>query len=104
MRKYLKISITAILILSGAVYLFLDKEHNKYNSQLFAAVRNGDLKTVQELISKNANLEARDNAGQTPLHSAVYNDKYDVATLLIKSGAKLEVYDNRGGTPLHWAA
>ena len=53
-----------------------------------------------------AELEARDEDGNTPLHwaAAKYNENPAVVQVLLAAGAELEVRDKDGVTPLHRAA
>jgi transposase len=56
-----------------------------------------NLKVMQKLIDRGANVNAKDDYGQTPLH--VCRD-LKAAKLLIKNGAKLDAVNNGGFTPL----
>ena len=55
------------------------------------------------LLSKRADVSARDNDGSTPLHWAAAMGHRDVVTLLLARGADVNAKDNRSATPLHWA-
>ena len=55
---------------------------------------------VKELINKGANIEAKDNDGDTSLTSASGWDYSDVVKLLLEKGADIEAKDNRGKTAL----
>ena len=41
------------------------------------------------LLSKGANIEAKDKNESTPLHTAAFNGKKEVAELFIKAGANI---------------
>jgi ankyrin repeat protein len=56
-----------------------------------------NLKVMQKFIRRGANVNAKDDAGQTPLHVC---RNVQAARLLIESGADLEAVDNNGFTPL----
>ncbi|GJC88347.1 putative ankyrin repeat protein RF_0381 [Colletotrichum liriopes] len=58
---------------------------------------------VSLLIKKGADIEAKDNHGQTPLAIACCYENNAVASLLIEKGADFEVKDNEGKTPLAYA-
>ena len=62
----------------------------------------GGRDAVAALISKGADVNAKDDKGQTPLHWAAQDgDTVAVADLLIAKGANVNAKDNRGKTPLH---
>jgi ankyrin repeat protein len=58
------------------------------------------------LIGKGANVNTRNNWGQTPLHNAngVFGQDFDLIKRLIAVGADVNSQGNRGETPLEWAA
>jgi ankyrin repeat protein len=51
-----------------------------------------------------ANIEAKEEAGETPLHGAAQENSLAFARLLIDHGADIDAKDDTGGTPLHEAA
>jgi len=101
MKKFL-LFITIFIVSAAAIFYFYLK--NSTNTLLFDAVRQDNLSEVSDLINNGADIEARDNAGQTPLHIAAYHGFTDIANFLITKGAEIDSTDNREGTPLHWAA
>ena len=53
------------------------------------------------LLSKGANVAARNSGGLTPLHAAAYAGSVPIAKLLLGKGAVLDDADNKAGvTPL----
>ena len=56
------------------------------------------------LLDRGADVNAADNAGETPLHCASREDEVDAVTLLLDRGADVNVADNNGQTPLHYAS
>jgi len=77
-------------------------------SPLLIAAKDGQLKTVEVLIKKKANLEATKgaqgggSAGHTPLHFACFNKHLQVVAALTKAKANVEALANNG-TPIIWA-
>ncbi|VVC90540.1 ankyrin repeat domain-containing protein 49 [Leptidea sinapis] len=68
------------------------------------AAENGEIDTVQELLSKQPGLvHARDSDGYTPLHRAAYSNHVHVICYLLSVGANVSTKTELGWTPLHSA-
>ena len=63
-----------------------------------------NVEALDYLLSRGANLHARDSAGQTSLHHAVLNKDTDSAKLLLDKGINVNSEDNDEYTPLYVAA
>jgi ankyrin repeat protein len=74
------------------------------DAQLVAAAGKGDTATVQSLLQQGANIEARDNYGETALMEAAGRGHTDTAILLLDKGANIEAKDNYSATALVHAA
>ena len=59
---------------------------------------------VRLLLDAGANLEARDQEGETPLSRAASFGQTETFQLLLEKGARIDVRDKRGMTPLIAAA
>lgn len=74
------------------------------NSALNGAVLAGDLERIRFLLSKGADVNARDGLGQYLIHIAAEQRDMDVIAELLDEGADIEARDNDGWTPLMHAA
>jgi cytohesin len=76
---------------------------------LHAAAQRGHEDIAQLLITRGADMEARDAFGRTPLHIAAWEDRAGVAAVLLARGAQVDAdtrsdNPNHGMTALHYAA
>jgi len=71
---------------------------------LIQAVQNGDLETIQLLLSAGAKIDVRDRVGQTPITRAAELDRLDAIQLFLKNGASVDFPDGANGTALSIAA
>ena len=68
------------------------------------AVSGGHIEIVELLVSKGADLNAKDMIGMTPLHYVASGGHKEIVELLIANGADVNAKDEYGLTPLHNAA
>ena len=71
---------------------------------IFQAIRAGDRAAVKTLLKSGADLQARDESGDTPLMAAALNADVAVLELLLKAGADVNATNHAGATPLLRAA
>lgn len=64
------------------------------------AIDRGHLNIAKVLVDKNADVNAKDNEGQTPLHYAVVCDREAIAEFLVKQNANTAAKDEDGNSPL----
>ncbi|MFC1834464.1 ankyrin repeat domain-containing protein [Thermodesulfobacteriota bacterium] len=74
------------------------------NEALLGACRLGDPKKVELLLSKGADINAKDEEGDTPLMAALNANKLSVVELLISKGADLEAKNKNDANALHLAS
>lgn len=74
-------------------------------TQLHTSVdyRKNKLTPIKVLIANGADINAKDDTGNTPLHYAANSGHAKGAALLIKAGADIEAKNNKGWTPLQRA-
>lgn len=59
------------------------------------------METIQFLVERGADLNARDDKGYTPLHRAAYKGRKGAAEYLLQKGLNANIEDKDGLTPLH---
>ncbi|WP_237342887.1 tetratricopeptide repeat protein [Wolbachia endosymbiont of Folsomia candida] len=82
-------------------------DEREQNTELFSAIRNGNLHKVQELLiaGVKTNIVDKNNKDNTPLHYAVERDKKEIVEELLLQEWKTDINakNNKGDTPLHIA-
>lgn len=64
------------------------------SSELFSAIRAGDLAQVTSMLHANPSLlSARDDKGLSPILTAAYHGKSDIASLFVAHGATLDIFE-----------
>ncbi|XP_028131929.1 uncharacterized protein LOC114327487 [Diabrotica virgifera virgifera] len=88
----------------GDIVTYLQQTQLSLDKQLFTAVQDGSLNKVKDLVSRGANLDAKDSSGWTTLYWASFTGRLDISGYLIDRGADINAKDNDGKTPLHCAS
>src|SRR5512141_3047183 len=73
------------------------------NAPLFDAVAAGSLVDVERLIEVGANVDTRNEDGESLLYLAVEAGRTDVARFLLRKGADVKLPTANGEGPLHAA-
>lgn len=71
---------------------------------LHTAAMNADLATVELLLDRGAEIDARNDSGNTALHLAAFRGSREVVDALIRRGAEVTLKDKGGFAALDWAA
>ncbi|XP_061190005.1 ankyrin-2-like [Saccostrea echinata] len=72
----------------------------KGKTSLHIAVEYGYNEVVEKLITRGANVNARDENGDTPLHFACAHNFRNIVQILLKKGADVEMYNSNNESPL----
>jgi len=75
------------------------KRAAKPTESLHQAVASGDIDQIKSLISRGADVNAKDRSGRTPLHYAARWGHKNVVEFLLAKDADVNVKDNQGQTP-----
>lgn len=104
---YKRLGLRTSLLALGALLLILlwprGVGSQSLDDALIKAAKNGDAAIVQTLLSKGADVNARDEWSNTVLAWAVINDHLDCATALLEKGADVNIKSFRKIAPLHLA-
>lgn len=76
------------------------QKKEKYTYRLISAVAKSDIKTVEILLKKGADVNYKDFSGKVPLRIAMENNNKNMISLLLEKGAKIEFKDSKGCTIL----
>jgi ankyrin repeat protein len=68
--------------------------------QLFQAIAKGDMGALRVLLDNGADIEARNEHGETPLFTAVDNHNPEMVKLLLEKGANVSAENNYKETVL----
>lgn len=72
-------------------------------SPLHMAALRGQVKILEILLNKGADINALDATGRTPLHCAAEGERMDAVKLLVERGADVTRLDSKGLSALHVA-
>jgi ankyrin repeat protein len=84
---------------------FGERGATRVSTDLFAAIKSGDVGRVRELLTSDpALVRVKDKDGATALHYATLNGYREIVGLLLENGAHINTRDDRfGATPTGWA-
>jgi ankyrin repeat protein len=73
--------------------------HPFHVTSLHAALSSPDPSFATQLIAAGADINARQQGGETPLHEAAFIGHVELAQLLLQRGAEAKAADDKGRTP-----
>src|SRR5712671_703287 len=68
------------------------------DAALRKAAQDGDIQAVEDLLAKGADVNAKDNAGETALMIAAGQSNPGILAALLDAGAEANAQNNEGGT------
>jgi uncharacterized protein len=77
---------------------------HKGNSLLMLASYNGNLETTQLLIQMGAEVDKKNDRGQTPLAGVCFKGYLEIVKVLVKAGANIYENNGMGTTPIMFAS
>ncbi len=81
----------------------ISRKYSDYGTGLHLAAKRGQESIVKFLLASGAEVNAKNNDGETPLHNAareVHARSEELVRCLLASGADVNAKDNKGRTPL----
>jgi ankyrin repeat protein len=91
---------------SAQITQFVNSRHRNGETSLHAAARLGEThrkECATTLLKHGAQINIKDDGGDTPLHKAVLHNHYDMAVLLCEKGADTNIRNNALRTPVQIA-
>jgi len=104
MGRLLILNVILMVICSGINPICCAAEAGIPAKSLHAAAADGDVDQIRLLISRGADVNAKDKMEYTPLFYAAEKGQTKSAEVLIMAGGSVNVKDQYGNTPLHYAA
>ena len=69
------------------------------DNRLIGAASNGNTGALKALLGRGAEVNARDENGQTALYHAAWKGRTDAVQVLLAAGAEVNARNNAGGRP-----
>lgn len=102
LKDHLKDYLKAKLTISTHFGSLTDEVEKADRPILLEAINEGQsIKEIECLLRSGADVNGKDEEGNTALDASVWKQKPNIASLLIKNGAEVNAQDSSGCTPLH---
>ena len=99
MRRSLVVSILVALGMMGHSMTALEQSTSGIDLLNAVTAKDVDAAQIQVLLSRGADIDARDEAGRTALLIATHGNRIEVARVLIKAGADVNAKDRINDKP-----
>jgi ankyrin repeat protein len=99
-------AIVGLMIVGVLIFSSMQNEPSQLSekdSGLINSARIGDIGAVKKYLANGANINARNELGETSLHAAAFNNRINIVQLLLDNGSKINSEDNNGYTPMDMA-
>jgi ankyrin repeat protein len=99
-------AIVGLMIVGVLIFSSMQNEPSQLSekdSGLINSARIGDIGAVKKYLANGANINARNELGETSLHAAAFNNRINIVQLLLDNGSKINSEDNNGYTPIDMA-
>lgn len=73
------------------------------DQKLLEAAQTGDIGAIKALLDAGANVDARNDTGETAVRLATMNNQTEAVRILLEAGANPNIQTIHGNTPLIWA-
>ena len=94
-----------IAVRSGFPHIVRILDNATIGAKIYSAVRQNNVERARALVrNKHADVQWRDNDGNTALTAAVNEQNQTLVTMLLQAGANPNAANYHGATPLAWAA
>lgn len=97
MYRRLSIIVSLIVLLSSNAY------STNIQKELIDSIDKNEVKNVEKLIEKGAEINKPDKYGFTPLIWAVSNENIEIINMLLEQGANINFVNKDGGSALWYA-
>jgi uncharacterized protein len=77
---------------------------HKGNSLIMLSSYNGNVETTQMLVNMNAQVDKKNDRGQTPLAGVCFKGYLDIVKILVHGGANIYENNGMGTTPIMYAS